>query len=46
MEKIEDHKEIILEALRDYRNWWDDSCEFWAEKKRAIDAAIKFLIEK
>ena len=40
------HREIILEALQDYRKWWDfngpeDVTD--REKKAKIDAAISFI---
>ena len=33
-------KTTILEALRDYRKWWDEGCGFWKEKVDEIDAAL------
>lgn len=43
---LEDHKEIILEALYDYRKWWgfngpEDETD--REKRARIDAAISFI---
>ena len=35
---MEQHRDIILEALSDYRRWgWD------TDKTRQIDSAIKFI---
>jgi len=48
---MEDHKDIILEALTDYREWWSDRnwrdkpCEFWECKLREIDKAINRVEE-
>lgn len=36
-------KATILEALKDYRKWWDESCDFWKEKTDEIDAAINLI---
>jgi hypothetical protein len=37
-EKLSDYQGIILEALEDYKRWFDDK-----EKIKEIDKAIKFI---
>lgn len=39
----EQMKATVLEALRDYRKWWDEGCGFWKEKVDEIDAAVNIL---
>jgi hypothetical protein len=38
---MEQHRDIILEALRDYRRWWADEPE--NERVKEIDMAIEFI---
>lgn len=46
---MEAHKDIILEALNDYRKFWsnrrwrDKPCEIWEDKVRELEEAIEFM---
>lgn len=38
---MQQHRDIILEALRDYRRWWADEPD--NERVKSIDKAIDFI---
>ena len=48
---MEEHKDIIIEALNDYHKFWSDRrwrdkpCGIWEAKVREIDKAIQCVEE-
>jgi hypothetical protein len=46
---MEEHKDIIIEALNDYRKFWsdrrwkNDPGDIWENKVRVIEEAIEFM---
>lgn len=41
--QIDDVRDIILEALADYRCWWDGDDETDKEKREQVDRAIEVM---